>query len=227
MSRKTIILIVTGALVAALVAAVGIVSYHVGFNHGNVGVMRIGSSQRGMMCNLVVGGGFARRDAGFPALGLLAAVLLAGAVGAAIVYLIGPGRNPDGALAVGAAGAGATGAGAGAATPSASGPIDPLWQQFEQWYRQTHGGTAAVQAPVAVQAPAGVQEQAVTQAQAATQPPAMTFAGASPDAPTIATPSQVEPPPSAPIPPQAAAPAGIPMQPPASAPPDSEGGSAT
>jgi hypothetical protein len=149
MSRKTITWIVTGALVAALIAAVGIVSYHIGFNHGNVGVMRIGASQRGMMRNFAIGSGLVRRDAGFPGLGLLAAVLLAGGVGAAIVYLIDPNRHSARAVAVGssagagATGAGAPGAGAGAALPSAGGPIDPQWQQFEQWYRQMHGSGAA------------------------------------------------------------------------------------
>ena len=156
MSRKTITWIVTGALVAALIAAVGIVSYHIGFNHGNVGVMRIGASQRGMMRNFAIGSGLVRRDAGFPGLGLLAAVLLAGGVGASIVYLIDPGRHSARAVAAGStAGAGATGAGApgagaggaipsaGGAMPSAGGPIDPQWQQFEQWYRQMHGSGAA------------------------------------------------------------------------------------
>ena len=149
MSRKTIAWIVTDALVAALIAAVGIVSYHIGFNHGNVGVMRIGASQRGMMRNFAIGSGFVRRDAGFPGLGLLAAVLLAGGVGAAIVYLIDPNRHSARAVAVGssagagATGAGAPGAGAGGAMPSAGGPIDPQWQQFEQWYRQMHGSGAA------------------------------------------------------------------------------------
>ena len=158
MSRKTITWIVTGALVAALIAAVGIVSYHIGFNHGGGGVMGI-SAQRGSMHGFAFGSGFVRRDAGFPGLGLLAAVLLAGGVGAAIVYLIDPNRHAPRAAAVsstagaGATGAGATGAGApgagapragaGGAMPSAGGPIDPQWQQFEQWYRQMHGSGAA------------------------------------------------------------------------------------
>jgi hypothetical protein len=165
MSRKTIIWIVTGALVAALVAAVGIVSYHIGFNHGNVGVMRIGASQRGMMRNFAIGFGLVRRDAGFPGLGLLAAVLLAGGVGAAIVYLIDPNRHATRSVAVGsmagggttvagATGAGVPGAGAGGALPSAGGPIDPQWQQFEQWYRQMHGsGAAQTQAETPPSAP--------------------------------------------------------------------------
>jgi hypothetical protein len=139
MSRKTITWIVTGALVAALIAAVGIVSYHIGFNHGNGGVMGI-SAQRGSMRGFAFGSGFVRRDAGFPGLGLLAAVLLAGGVGAAIVYLIDPNRHSAGA---GATGAGAPGAGAGGALASAGGPIDPQWQQFEHWYRQMHGSGAA------------------------------------------------------------------------------------
>ena len=160
MSRKTITWIVTGALVAALIAAVGIVSYHIGFNHGNVGVMRIGASQRGMMRNFAIGSGLVRRDAGFPGLGLLAAVLLAGGVGAAIVYLIDPNRHSARAVAVGssagasATGAGAPGAGAGGALPSAGGPIDPQWQQFEHWYRQMHGsGAAQTQAETPPSAP--------------------------------------------------------------------------
>jgi len=137
MSRKTITWLVTGALVAALIAAVGIVSYHIGFNHGNVGVMRIGASQRGMMRNFAIGSGLVRRDAGFPGLGLLAAVLLAGGVGAAIVYLIDPNRHSARAVAADST------AGAGGALPSAGGPIDPQWQQFEHWYRQMHGSGAA------------------------------------------------------------------------------------
>jgi hypothetical protein len=148
MSRKTITWIVTGALVAALIAAVGIVSYHIGFNHGGGGVMGI-RAQRGSMRGFAFGSGFVRRDAGFPGLGLLAAVLLAGGVGAAIVYLIDPNRHSARGVAVGStAGAGATGAGApeagaGAAMSSAGGPTDPQWQQFEQWYRQMHGSGAA------------------------------------------------------------------------------------
>jgi hypothetical protein len=154
MSRKTIPWIVTGALVAALIAAVGIVSYHIGFNHGNGGVMGI-SPQRGSMRGFAFGSGLVRRDAGFPGLGLLAAVLLAGGVGAAIVYLIDPDRHSARAVAVGSsAGAGATGAGAGGAMPSAGGPIDPQWQQFEQWYRQMHGsGAAQTQAETPPSAP--------------------------------------------------------------------------
>jgi len=149
MNRKTIIWIVAGVLVAALIAAVGVVSYNIGFNHGDGGVMRVGASPRGMMRNFVIGPGFGRRDAGFPGFGLLAAVLLAGAVGAAIVYLIDPNRHAPRAVVVGStAGAGATdagapGAAAGTATSSAGEPIDPQWQQFEQWYRQMHGSGAA------------------------------------------------------------------------------------
>jgi hypothetical protein len=150
MSRKTIIWIVAGMLVAALVAAVGIVSYHIGFNHGNVGVMRSGASQRGMMRNFVIGGGLARRDAGFPGLGLLAAILLAGGVGAAIVYLIDPGRHSARAVAASSTAGGTVAAGSVAAgfapVPVASavagGPADPQWQQFEQWHRQMHGSGA-------------------------------------------------------------------------------------
>jgi hypothetical protein len=163
MRRKTIIWIVAGVLVAALVAAVGIVSYHIGFNHGNVGVMRSGASQRGMMRNFAIGGGFARRDAGFPGLGLLAAVLLAGAVGAAIVYLIDPGRHSARAVAAGSTAGGTVAAGSVAAgfAPApvagavAGGPADPQWQQFEQWHRQMHDpGAAQTQAaPPAVAAP--------------------------------------------------------------------------
>ena len=138
MSRKTIIWIVAGVLVAALVATVGIVSYHIGFDHGNAGVLRSGAAQRGMMRNFAIGDGLARRDAGFPGLGLLAAVLLAGGVGAAIVYLIDPGRYSARAVAAGPVAPGfaaAPGAGAG-------GPADPQWQQFEQWHRQMHGSGA-------------------------------------------------------------------------------------
>lgn len=186
MSRKTIIWIVTGALVAALVAAVGIVSYHIGFNHGNVGVMRIGASQRGMMRNFAIGGGFARRDAGFPGLGLLAAVLLAGGVGAAIVYLIDPGRRSAHAVAAGSTAGATVAAGSVAAgfapTPSAgaSGPADSQWQQFEQWYRQTHGsGAAQTQAaPPAVAVP----EAPTAQIQPQTETPP-TASAAAPDAP--------------------------------------------
>ncbi len=143
MNRKTIIWIVVGALVAALIAAVGIVSYHVGFNHGNAGITRIGSSQHGMMRSFVIGGGLTRRGAGFPGLGLLAAVLLAGGVGAAIVYLIDPARHSARAVAAGATTGGTIApgpAGGGfASAPGTGGPLAPQWQQFEQWHRQMHG----------------------------------------------------------------------------------------
>ena len=101
------------------------------------------------MRGFAFGPGFVRRDAGFPGLGLLAAVLLAGGVGAAIVYLIDPDRHSSRAVAAGSTAGGTVAAGSVAAgfAPApgavAGGPADPQWQQFEQWYRQMHGSGAA------------------------------------------------------------------------------------
>jgi hypothetical protein len=178
MSRKTIIWIVIGVLAAALVAAVGVVSYHVGFNHGGGvrGVVRIGA--QGPMRNFVFGNGVVRRGVGFPGLGVFAALLLAGGIGAAIVYLIDPSRRPAGALAGGPGAAAGSAAAGSAAAPGAGGPYDPQWQQyeqwrqFEQWHRQMHGAgpgapPAATPAPGA---PAG--STTMTQSQAAAAPSA-------------------------------------------------------
>ena len=201
MSRKTIIWIVAGVLVAALVATVGIVSYHIGFDHGNAGVLRSGAAQRGMMRNFAIGGGLARRDAGFPGLGLLAAVLLAGGVGAAIVYLINPGRYSACAVVAGATARGTVAAGpvapgfAAAPGAVAGGPADPQWQQFEQWHRQMHGsgagephmagGMIAADAPPAPTA-AAIPETPTVSVQPQAEQTEISPNAAAPDAPTQA-----------------------------------------
>ena len=90
MSRKTILWIVAGVLAAAVVAAVGIVSYHVGFDHGaGGGVAGLRMPLRGNGFGIVVVAAAAR----FRAIGLFLALIAAGGIGALIVYLAGPGRH--------------------------------------------------------------------------------------------------------------------------------------
>lgn len=231
MTRKTIVWIVIGVLAAALVAAVGVVSYHVGFNHGGVrGVVRIGAQRP--MRNFVFGNGVVRREVGFPGLGVFAALLLAGGIGAAIVYLVNPGRRPAGAFAGGpgavagsaAAGSVAGSAAAPGAAPGAGGPYDPQWQQyeqwrqFEQWHRQMHG--AGPGAPPAATPAPGVPEggsTTMTQAQAAAPPNA-------PVATSPETPASPEAPasPEGPASPEAPASPGTPVSPQAERPSGSE-----
>ncbi len=70
MSRKTIIWIVAGVLAAAVLAAVGIVSYHVGFNHGaGRGVAGLRGPLRGYGFGIRVR---AAATAGFPGFGTFA-----------------------------------------------------------------------------------------------------------------------------------------------------------
>jgi hypothetical protein len=148
MRRKSIIWIVAGVLAAAVLAAVAVIFYHVGFDHGaNTGV----SARMRMPLRSGVAIGFPRRFGGngLGGLGVLLGLLAAGGIGALIVYLIvGPGR--DGATVA-----------AGGPTPAAGGgPNDPSWQQFKQWQqfeewrRQAYGAapeapTAPLQPPVA------------------------------------------------------------------------------
>jgi hypothetical protein len=133
MRRKTIFWIVAAVLAAAVLAAVGIVAYHVGFNHGSGRSVAVGPLSRGgfVAPRVVVGGA-----AGFSAAASLLLLLIGGAVGAAIGY-----------LAWGSRAAGAT-----AAQPAfvpAGGPVNPLWQQFDQWHRSVHAtpGPAIYEAP--------------------------------------------------------------------------------
>ncbi len=214
MNRKTIIWIVIGVLAAALVAAVGIVSYHVGFNHGGVrGVVRIGA--RTPVRNFVFGNGVVRREVGFPGLGVFVALLLAGGVGAAIVYLVNPGRRPATVPATGpgaaagyaaAPGSVAGSAAAPGAAPGAGGPYDPQWQQygqwqqyeqwrqFEQWHRQMHGAGPG-EPPATAPPSAPIATRPATPASPETPASPQTEPQASPQTETEASP-QTETPPS-------------------------------
>jgi hypothetical protein len=150
MRRKSIIWIVAGVLAAAVLAAVAIVFYHVGFDQGaNTGAVgRVSMPMRG---GLAIG--FPRRFGGdgLGGFGVLLGLLAAGGIGALVVYLVGSARQ---------------GAAVAASVPAPApggGPYDPRrqqfeqWQQFEEWHRQTHGvaapetPTAPLQAPVAAQ----------------------------------------------------------------------------
>jgi len=130
MRRKTIFWIVVAVLAAAVLAAVGIVAYHVGINHGAARSVTVSPLRRfGFATPRVVVGG----AAGFSAASSLLLLLIGGAVGAAIGYLAWGGR------------AGATAAQpAVVATavqppvPPAGGPVNPLWQQFDEWHRSVH-----------------------------------------------------------------------------------------
>lgn len=124
MSRKSIIWIVIGVLGAAALAAVAVVFYHLGFDHGSSGgVVRLRMPMGGNGSAV----GFSRRfggAGGFPGLALLLGVLVAGGIGALIVYLVSAGRP--------AAAAGSAPTPSSTLTPG-GGPHDPQWQQFEQW----------------------------------------------------------------------------------------------
>lgn len=142
MSRKAIIWIVIGVLALAFVAALGLALVRQsssvviskvapgvpspparvfpGSLVGPLGQLRIG--------DVVVGAG----GGAFRGLALVLALLVAGAIGALIVYLVGPGGRPDAVAATG---------------PAPAAPTDPQyqqflqwqqWQQFEQWHRQMH-----------------------------------------------------------------------------------------
>jgi hypothetical protein len=135
MSRKTIIWIVAGVLAAAVLAAVGIVSYHIGFDHG---ARRGVANLRGPLRGYGVGAAFSRGRVAFPLFGTFLALLIGGVVGAAIVYLTRGGRRPAGATAAGYA-----------AAPGTARPVDPRWQQFEEWHRYAHYPAAPSGAPTA------------------------------------------------------------------------------
>jgi len=182
MSRKTILWIVAGVLAAAVVAAVGIVSYHVGFDHGGGRVVvGPGRVMRGFGAGAVV----VRRDSAFPVFGMFLLLLIGGIVGAAIAYLARPSADSAGTIQGGLPVAAAVPA--GYAAPPAGPPADPRWQQFEEWHRYAHGpanpagyaptspgGTAATVTPAASQPEAGPEPQteAAPQAEAATDTPA-------------------------------------------------------
>ena len=141
MRRKSIIWIVGGVLAAAVLAAVAIVFYHVGFDHGtNTGVV----SRMRLPLRGGVAIGFPRRfgGGGLGGFGVLLGLLAAGGIGALIVYLVNSGRQ------------GAAVATRVPATAPGGGSYDlrrqqfEQWQQFEEWHRQTHGA-AAPEAPTA------------------------------------------------------------------------------
>ena len=176
MRRMSIVIwIVVGVFAAAVLAAVAIVFYHVGFDHGATtgAVTRVRLPLRSGIAI-----GFPRRFGG-GGVGVFLALLAAGGIGALIVYLVTSGRQ--GAVV------------ASVPAPAAQGgPYDPRrqqfeqWQQFEEWHRQTHGA-AAPQAPAAPwQAPVATQSE----------PPTMA-------APNVAAPDAAAPdaPPAAPEPP--------------------------
>jgi len=189
MSRKTIFWIVAGVLAAAVVAAVGILSYHAGFDHrGGRVVVGPGGVMRGFGAGAVV----VRRDTAFPAFGAFLLLLIGGIVGAAVAYLARPG-TPAGAIPAAATQPAPYPGGpqaspiAGNPAPIAGPPVDPRWQQFEEWHRYAHGpanpagyaptspgGTAATVTPAASQPEAGPapQTEAAPQAEAATDTPA-------------------------------------------------------
>ena len=179
MRRKIIFWIVVAVLAAAALAAVGIVAYHVGFNHGAGRSVVAGPLRRFGFVTPGVGVG---RTAGFSAATSLLLLLIGGAVGAAIGYLAWGGR---------AAGAAAVQPAFVATTPqppmAAGAPVNPLWQQFDEWHRSVHAAAPAPEAPTAV-TPAA--------------PPVAT--SASPDAPVAPEPR----PAGSPEPPEPPAPSG-------------------
>lgn len=190
MRRKSIIWIVAGVLAAAVLAAVAIVFYHVGFDHGtNSGVVsRVRLPLRGAAAI-----GFPRRFGGdgLGGFGAFLALLAAGGIGALIVYLVGPGHQRA-----------AVAASSPAPTPG-GGPYDPRrqqfeqWQQFEEWHRRTHGA-AAPEAPTAPpQAPVASQNEpaaTVPDAAATQNEPAAAADVAVPDAPPDVAPPGAAPP---------------------------------
>ncbi len=146
MSRKTIVWIVAGVLAAAVLAAVAVVAYHVGFDHGAGGG---GAILRRPLRDNGFGVAFGRRGvAAFPAVGAFLTLLIGGIVGGAIIYLWRGSARPAGAIA------------AGYDTPAAAGrPAGPRWRQFDEWHRYAHfpagpgdpatGATTPGQAPMA------------------------------------------------------------------------------
>ncbi len=183
MRRKTIFWIVAAVLAAAVLAAVGIVAYHVGFNHGagrSVAVRPL--SRVGFVTPRVVVGG-----AGFSAAASLLLLLIGGAVGAAIGYLAWGGRA----------------AGATAAQPAVvptGGPVNPLWQQFDQWHRSVHAtpGPAIYEAPTMATSAAPPVATSTPSASGAATPvstptPPETIVTPEPPQPVV-TPEPAEPP---------------------------------
>ncbi|MGD0997671.1 MAG: hypothetical protein ABR941_05065 [Thermoleophilia bacterium] len=149
MNRKTIIWIVAGLLGAAVLVAVGIVAYHVGFDHGaGRGVGRGAGNLRGPLRGYRFGAGFGRPGVGFRPIATLVVFLIGAAIGAAIVYATGGGRRPAGTVS------------AGYPTTAPMGqPADRRWRQFDEWHRYAHfpagpddpatGATTPGQAPMA------------------------------------------------------------------------------
>ena len=149
MNRKTIIWIVAGVLGAAVLVAVGIVAYHVGFDHGaGRGVGRGVGNLRGPLRGYRFGAGFGRPGVGFRPIATLVVFLIGAAIGAAIVYATGGGRRPAGAVSAGYP-----------ATAPTGRPADRRWRQFDEWHRYAHfpagpgdpatGATTPGQAPMA------------------------------------------------------------------------------
>ncbi len=135
MRRMSIVIwIVVGVLAAAVLAAVAIVFYHVGFDHGATtgAVTRVRLPLRSGIAI-----GFPRRfgGGGLGGVGVFLALLAAGGIGALIVYLVTSGRQGTAVASV-------------PAPAAQGGPYDPRrqqfeqWQQFEEWHRQTHGAAA-------------------------------------------------------------------------------------
>ncbi len=129
MSRKTIIWIVAGVLAAAVLAAVAVVAYHVGFDHGAGG----GAILRRPLRDNGFSVAFGRRGvAAFPGVGAFLILLIGGIAGGAIVYLWRGSARTAGAIA------------AGYEAPAAAGrAADPQWRQFEEWHRTVHSPAGA------------------------------------------------------------------------------------
>jgi len=186
MRRKTIIWIVAAVLAAAVLAAVGVVAYHVGFHHGATRAVAVGPLRRfGLVTPRVVIGA----TAGFSAATSLLLLLIGGAVGAAIGYLAWGGR-------AGAAVAQPAVVATSAQPPVAAGaPVNPLWQQFDEWHRSVHAAPAAGAVAEGVTAPPTVPPVATS------TPPAPETAVAPPQAPGTPEPPAEPQPPASPEPP--------------------------
>jgi hypothetical protein len=155
MNRKTIIWIATGVLGAAVLVAVGIVAYHVGFDHG---AGRGVGNLRGPLRGYRFGAGFGRRGVGFRPFATFVVFLIGGGIGAAIVYATGGGRRPAGAVS------------AGYATTAPTGrPADRRWRQFDEWHRHAHA-PAGPDGPVATR-PVATEPVAAAGPGSGTPPP--------------------------------------------------------
>ena len=166
MRRKTIVWIVAAMLAAAVLAAVGLVAYHAGFHQGATRSVAVGPLRRfGFVTpRVVVGGG-----GGFSAAASLLLLLIGGAVGAAIGYLAWGGRAAGAAVAQPATGATVA---QPTVVAAAAGPVDPLWQQFDEWHRSVHAAPTAGTAAEGVAAPSSAPPPAAPQPPAAPEPPA-------------------------------------------------------